>query len=145
MMSARTGFRVAAFIFVLFAIGHTAGFLTFRPPTADAAAVWRSMSEVRFGGNGADARRFSYGGFYLGFGLIISALTLLQAYVSWVSGELAAKGMKEGRDLGIALVILQIIGAVLSFRYFSIVPALFSVALALLLSWSCVRVRVQST
>lgn len=32
-------FRVSAVVLLLFAIGHTVGFLSFRPPTADGQGV----------------------------------------------------------------------------------------------------------
>jgi len=38
-MSATLLYRMAAVLFVLFAVGHTYGFLTLRPPSAEAARL----------------------------------------------------------------------------------------------------------
>lgn len=138
-MSSRTGFRIAALIFLLFAIGHTAGFLSFKPATPAGQEVWRAMNNVHFGASASDVPQFSYGGFYIGFGLSITALQLFQGYLSWMCGDMAAQGLRESRKIGTVLVMLQVIGAILSFKYFSIAPAVFSIALALLLSWSSFR------
>ena len=138
-MTARTGFRIAAVIFLLFAAGHTFGFLSFRPATAEAQAVWNGMQNVRFGATATDAPRFSYGGFYIGFGLTITAFLLFQGWLAWVCGGMAAKGLPESRTIGLALALLQVVGGALSLRFFSTGPAVFSVLLALLLGFSALR------
>ena len=58
--SARLTYRIAAAVFVLFAVGHTLGFLTFKPPTAEAAAVREAMDRAQFLG------AHSFGRFYVG-------------------------------------------------------------------------------
>jgi len=118
-------FRIAAGILLLFAIGHTAGFLAFQPATAEGRAVWESMLRVRFSdGHGS----FSYGDFYIGFGLFVSAFLLFTAWLNWILG-----GMPDGpqrRLLGWSLVALELVSAGLSMRYFSWAPAAFSIAAA---------------
>jgi len=47
-MGARLLYRIAAVVFALFALGHTYGFLTMRPESADGRAVYESMNTVRF-------------------------------------------------------------------------------------------------
>jgi hypothetical protein len=47
-MSATLLYRIAAFVFVLFAVGHTYGFLSLRPPSAEGRAVYDAMNTVRF-------------------------------------------------------------------------------------------------
>jgi len=47
-MTATLLYRIAAVLFLLFAIGHTVGFLTFKPPNPEAIAVRDSMENVRF-------------------------------------------------------------------------------------------------
>jgi hypothetical protein len=142
-MTSRTGFRIAAVIFLLFAAGHTFGALNFRPPTPEAQAVWNSMQNVRFGGTATDAPRFSYGDFYIGFGLTITAFLLFQGWLSWVCGEMASKGLPESRSIGIALALLQVVGGVVSFKFFSAGPAIFSVLLALLLGFCALRSQAR--
>ena len=66
-------FRIAAVLLFFFALGHTVGFLRFRPATADGRAVLDAMNSVHFRvGSGS----FSYGGFYVGFGLFVTSYLL---------------------------------------------------------------------
>src|ERR1700732_1915462 len=62
-MKATVLFRITAVLFVIFAAGHTFGFLTFKPPTEAAVAVHNSLNNVYFK---SDGKIFSYGGFYRG-------------------------------------------------------------------------------
>jgi hypothetical protein len=55
-----------AFVFALFALGHTYGFLSLRTAAAEACTVFNAMNTVHFEFGGWS---FSYGGFYRGFGL----------------------------------------------------------------------------
>ena len=45
-MSAKLLYRAAAIVLVLFAAGHTFGFLRFRPPSLAGQAVHAAMQEV---------------------------------------------------------------------------------------------------
>ena len=79
-MNSKTRFRIAAVVFVFFAVGHTAGFLSFTPPTAEGIAVRDAMSTVHFTVRGST---FSYGNFYREFGLSATVSMLLQAFLCW--------------------------------------------------------------
>jgi hypothetical protein len=83
-MRAALWFRATAIALLLMAAGHTYGFLGFRPPTAEGLAVWTSMNQVRFA---VGHSTYSYGGFYVGFGLFISAFYLFTAWLAWVVGR----------------------------------------------------------
>ncbi len=118
-------FRVAAGILLLFAIGHTLGFLAFQPATAEGRAVWESMQRVHFSdGHGS----FSYGDFYIGFGLFISAFLLFAGWLNWILGGMT--DVPQRRLLGWSLVALELVSAGLSMWYFSWAPATLSVAAA---------------
>jgi len=78
-------YRIASVLFVIFAAGHTFGFLSFKPPTAEGLAVRDAMNSVHFGAN------MSYGGVYIGFGLYISVYLLFSAYIAWHLGGLAGR------------------------------------------------------
>jgi hypothetical protein len=85
-MRAARWFRAAAVVMLLFAVGHTYGFLVFRPDSAEGRAVWDAMNRVRFSvGN----TTFSYGGFYIGFGLFISAFQVFCIWLAWTLGSMA--------------------------------------------------------
>lgn len=104
-MKAAILFRITAFVFVLFAAGHTFGFLNFKPPTQDGLAVRDSMDRVHFQVGG---KSFSYGGFYRGFGLTATAAMLFQAFLAWHLGSMASRGSADAKVFGWALFAWQI-------------------------------------
>jgi hypothetical protein len=123
-------------VFVLFAAGHTLGFLAFTPPTAEGRAVRDAMNTVHFTASGST---FSYGDFYRGFGLSISASMLFEAFLAWQLGTLVRIAPGVASSIGWALSGLQLATFVLSCLYFSIAPAIFSLALAAMLGWAAWR------
>ena len=116
-------FRVTAALFLLFAVGHTFGFLTFRPPSEEGRNVWTAMNNVHIS---VGSSTYSYGNFYLGFGLTITVIQLFEAWLSWVLGSMARRGIAEARTIALGLIAVQIFGLGLSLRYFSAEPALLS-------------------
>jgi hypothetical protein len=122
-MSATLLYRIAAVVFVLFAIGHTYGFLSMRPATADGRAVYDAMQTVKFDVGG---RSFTYGGFYRGFGLSCTVSILLSAFLCWHLGELARSAPAAIGSLGWVFFAAQVVGVVLSFRYFGVPPMILS-------------------
>jgi hypothetical protein len=121
MKSATVWFRISAVILLLFAVGHTLGFLTFKPPTEQGMAVREAMTNVHFQVGG---KIFSYGGFYRGFGLSATISMLFEGFLCWFLGGLARRHPREIAPIGWALVVQQIAGMVLSLLYFG-VPAIF--------------------
>jgi len=136
-MKARRWFRVSAVILLLFAIGHTSGFLTFRPPSAAGQAVFAAMNNVRFSAGGTTV---SYGDFYRGFGLSISASQLFFAWLAWLLGSMAYRDPESARRIAWAMVGLQLVGLVLSLRYFSVPPAMLSIVSAVSLSMGALSI-----
>lgn len=126
-MNAKRLYRIAAGAFILFAAGHTFGFLRFRPPTAEGAAVREAMMKVHFQVGHAT---FSYGDFYVGFGLYVTAYLLFSACVAWHLGTMASDAPRSAGSLGWAFFCLQIASVVLSATYFSIAPTVLSVLVA---------------
>jgi hypothetical protein len=129
-MTATRLYRVAAIVFVLFAVGHTYGFLSLRAPSPEGRAVYDSMNAVRFELHG---RSYSYGDFYRGFGLSCTVSTLLSAFLSWHLGQLARSTPTAAGFMGWAFFILQLPGVVLSFLYFGPPPMVLSALVALIL------------
>ena len=122
-MRATVWFRIAAVLMLLFAAGHTFGFLSFRPPTADGLAVWEAMQRVHFSvGHSA----FSYAGFYVGFGLFISAFGLFGAWLAWVLGSMARRGVMEARTIAWGMFGLECVCLGLAVKYFAALPAVLS-------------------
>jgi hypothetical protein len=131
-------FRVTAVLFLLFAAGHTFGFLNFRAPTEEGRNVWTAMNNVHFS---VGSSTFSYGNFYLGFGLTITVFQLFEAWLSWVLGSMARRGIAEARTIALGLIALQIFGFGLSLRYFSVEPALLSGLTAITLAIAAMSMR----
>jgi hypothetical protein len=129
-MTATLLYGIAAVVFVLFAVGHTYGFLSLRPPSAEGRAVFDSMSAVRFEVRG---RSYSYGEFYRGFGLSCTVAMVLSAFLSWHLGQLARSAPGAVGFMGWAFFLLQLPGVALSFLYFGPPPMVLSAVVALLL------------
>ncbi len=117
-------FRIASILLLIFATGHTFGFLSFKPPTPEGQAVWSSMNTVQLPmGNSS----FTYGKFYIGFGLFVSALFILEAFLAWYCGQLVSGHSATAIVLGWCLFILQIVCLALSWRYFGTIQMMMSV------------------
>jgi hypothetical protein len=89
-------YRIAAAIFALFAAGHTIGFLISKSPRPRGLAVRASVNAVRF----QIARdSYSYGDFYLGFGLFVTAFQLFSAFLAWLLSSWARNSPPAIRSL----------------------------------------------
>ncbi len=128
-MSAALLYRIAAFVFVLFALGHTYGFLSLHPPSAEGRAVFDAMNTVHFEIRG---NSFSYGAFYRGFGLSCTISMLLSAFLAWHLGNLARAAPASVGLMGWAFFVAQLGGVVLSYMYFGLPPMVFSATVAAL-------------
>jgi hypothetical protein len=132
-MTATLLYRIAAVLFVIFAAGHTVGFLRFRPTSPEGRAVWDSMHTVRVQlGRGS----FTYGGFYVGFGLYNTVFLLFSAVLAWHLSNVAATTPQAIGLLGWAFCATQVAGAVLCWRYFAPPPVILSVVIAVCLGWA---------
>jgi hypothetical protein len=129
-MKATILFRIIAVLFLIFAAGHTFGFLTFKPPTQEGLAVRDAMNNVHFEEQG---KIFSYGGFYRGFGLSATASMLFEAFLAWYLGSMARRGSREVAAIGWAFFLQQVAGLVLSWLYFGIPPMVLSALVAILI------------
>jgi hypothetical protein len=91
------------------------------------------MNNVSFEVRGT---RFSYGGFYTGFGLTISVYLLFMAFLAWHLGSVAGTSPQAIGMLGSVFCFVQVVSLILSWKYFSAVPAMFSAAVAVCLGWA---------
>lgn len=129
-MKAVTLYRIASVLLVLFAAGHTFGFLKFKPSSAEGLAVRDAMNNVHFQVGGST---FSYGGFYTGFGLYITLYLLFSAFLAWHLGTIASNSPQAIGALGWVFCAVQVVSLILSWKYFSAAPAVFSAAVAICL------------
>lgn len=128
-MKATLFYRIAAVLFILFAFGHTFGFLSFRPSSPDGQAVLESMNRVHFVESG---HAFSYGDWYRGFGLSVSVSMLFWAFLSWHLGKLARTAPQAIGVLGWVFFAVQVAGVVMAFLYFGLPPMVLSALVTLL-------------
>jgi hypothetical protein len=137
-MSPRLSLRLTALVFLLFAAGHTVGFLTFRAPTAEGQAVFNAMNSVHFA---ADGTTYSYGNFYRGFGLFITVFQLFTAWLAWMLASWAASAPQQVRTIAWGLCVVQLISLGLSVAYFAAGPAVLSAIAVVLLIVAAVRLK----
>ena len=81
-------------------------------------------------------RTCSYGNFYRGFGLFVTACLLFSAFLAWYLG-----GIVAGNAVGIAALAWAFLGVQLaclglSVLYFFLVPVLLSASITLCLAWA---------
>ena len=75
----------------------------------------------------------SYWDFFVGFGLFVTVFLLLAAVVAWQLGRLDAETLARVRGIGWSLALGFVVLTFLSFRYFFILPLIFSIVIAVCL------------
>lgn len=133
--------RSAAIVTGLFALGHTSGYPWTPGTTPAAQAVATDMQRVSFEAEGALC---SYWNFYLGFGLIISFALAALALVLWWLAPLARKNARDAAPLVAVALGFMAANSWLSYRYFFLLPALFSVVACVLLAAVLLLARSES-
>jgi hypothetical protein len=135
---AKLFYRIAAILFLLFAAGHTVGFLTFRPTTADALAVLDGMKGVRFDFGGTSD---TWNGFYTGFGLFASAYLLFSVFLAWRLSYATGAEAAITRTIAWILFAVQIANVAVCLRYFGSVQAVFAAACAVAVGLAAMQTR----
>jgi hypothetical protein len=97
-----------------------------------------AMNSVKFDIRGASG---SYGNFYVGFGLTVTAYLVFCAYLAWHLGTVVAVRPSGIRILAWAFAAVQLACLALIVVYFFLLPALFSVAIVICLLWAAWLVR----
>ncbi len=132
-MNATLLYRIASILLILFAAGHTTGFLTFKPPTAEGIAVRDAMQNVQFKVGSATTPTI---GFYQGFGLFCTAYLLFAAFLAWQLGAMARSNPQAIVSLAWVFFGLQVVGIVLSKMYFIPPPVIFSTLISICTGWA---------
>ena len=128
-MKASLFYRIAAVLILLFDIGHTVGFLQHNPEWKVDSLIG-SMKSIHFDVQGFNR---SYWDFFVGFGLFVTVFLLLAAAVAWQLGRLDAETVTRVRGIGWSLALCFVVLTFLSFRYFFILPLIFSILIAVCL------------
>jgi hypothetical protein len=129
-MKASWLYRIASVLLLLFAVGHTVGFLQIDPKWGVDSLV-QSMKSVRFNANGSDR---TYWDFYVGFGLFVTVLLVFASLVAWQFGGLPAATLAAMRISAWGFVVCFAAVAYLSWRYFFLIPVIFSIVICLCLA-----------
>ena len=116
--------RTASGLTLLFAVGHAMGAMDSWSPAGE-TDVLRAMRAFQFDVMGATR---TYWHFYIGFGLYITVLLLLQAVLLWQLASLVRVDPSRVRPLLGALSMAGVVGTVVIWTFIFAVPALFSLA-----------------
>src|SRR5215467_3507488 len=122
-MKASIVYRLAAVLILLFDLGHTAGFPWSDPKWGVDLAAMRSTHFYIMG--------FSrtYWDFYVGFGLFVTVFLLLAVVLAWQLGGLPPEAFSRMRGVAWTFPLCFSAIAVLSWRYFFILPIVFSIVI----------------
>jgi hypothetical protein len=129
-MKASLLYRISSILLVLFAIGHTLGFRQIDPKWGVDSLV-QSMKSIHFDANGVDR---TYWDFFVGFGLFVTVLMLFASIIAWQFGSLPSETLAAMRVSAWGFVVCFAVVAYLSWRYFFMVPVVFSIAIFLCLA-----------
>jgi hypothetical protein len=124
-MKASLFYRIASILLLLFAIGHTLGFRQIDPKWGIDSMV-QSMRSTHFNANGFER---TYWDFFVGFGLFVTVLMLLASVIAWQLAGLSAGTLAAMRITAWSFVVCFALVVYLSWRYFFLVPVIFSVAI----------------
>ena len=121
--------RIASVVSLVFTAGHTLGGLQKWSPMGE-NEVLRAMTSVRFDTMGANR---SYLDFFMGFGWSISVFMLLQTVLLWQLASLARANPTLVRPMVAVFALATLASGVIAWRLIFPIPALFSVALVIVL------------
>lgn len=138
--SARIPLRISAGVFLLFALGHTYGFLQFQPLSQQGRAVLEQMKHVSFEFDGP-AR--TWWALYEGFGFSVSISLALSMILSWRL-SLGTTDPSLARTLAWLLCAAQIGNAAICLAFFGPIQMVFSVGSAAALGWAAVSLRGEA-
>src|SRR5215472_4064716 len=128
-MKASLLYRIASGLLILFAVGHTLGFRRVDPRWG-VDSVIAALRSTRFDVQGLNR---TYWDFYTGFGLFVTVLLLFAAIVTWQLGGLPKESVSVMPGITWGLAACFVIVTFLSWRYFFIVPVVFSAVITICL------------
>jgi hypothetical protein len=122
-------YRLSAVLMLLFDVGHTVGFRESDPKWGVDTLIG-SMRSIHF-----DYQGFSrtYWDFFVGLGLLVTVFLLFAAVLAWQLGGLPAETLPLMRGTSWALALCFLAVTILSWRYFFIVPLIFSIVITVCL------------
>ena len=121
-MKASTLYRIAAVLIVLFAVGHTIGFLQ-HGPEWKVEALLASMKSIHFNIQGFNR---SYWDFFVGFGFLVTVFLLFAAVLAWQLGSVARETLAQLRTVAWGFAMTFVAITILSWKYFFASPLVLS-------------------
>jgi hypothetical protein len=141
-MNATLLYRVAAVLFVIFAISHTFGVLGSKQPSPEVGAVRSAMDSVHWRFMGSE---ITYGRIYVGFGLLLTAALLFSAFLAWHLSGMAQTNPQAIALLAWVFFAYSIANLILSWIYFFAGPIAASAVISACLGWAAWRVTAPRT
>ncbi len=138
-MNSSLFYRIAAVLILLFAIGHTVGFLQ-SDPSWGVDALLSSMKSIHFNLQGFNR---SYWDFFVGFGFFVTVFLLFAAVLAWQLGGLPIETRAQMRGIAWTFALCFAAITVLSWRYFFAIPLAFSFLITvclILAAWRSAKV-----
>lgn len=127
-MTRKITYRCVAFLFVFFAFGHTTGVLGTKELPKAASDMRTAMFATHFNFMGADS---TYGGFFEGYGLVVTLFLLFCSFVAWTLGGMHQENARAARPIAWGLLVSILCNAILAERYFFAGPVALSVLIAI--------------
>jgi hypothetical protein len=121
--------KIAAVLLLLFSIGHTHGFRQ-TDPRWKVNRLVADMQNIHFNAQGFDR---TYWDFYVGFGLFVSVFLLFAAILAWQLGGMKAETLAMIPAVKWSLALCFIGITILSWKYFFVVPVIFSAVITVCL------------
>jgi len=129
-MQASMFYRVASFLLLLFAVGHTLGFRE-SDPKWGVDALLGSMRSIHFDVQGFNR---TYWDLFVAAGFSVGVFYLFAAILAWQLGGLPAATLALMRGTAWAFALCFAVITVLSWRYLFILPIAFSIVITLCLA-----------
>jgi len=126
-MKASMFYRIAAVLLLLFAVGHTLGFRQ-SDPKWGVDALLGSMRSIHFDVQGFNR---TYWDLFVAAGFSVGVFYLFAAILAWQLGGLPAATLALMRGTAWAFALCFAAITVLSWKYFFIIPIVFSIVTTL--------------
>ena len=122
-------YRIASVLLILFALGHTLGFRRVDPRWG-VDSIIAALRSTYFDVQGLNR---TYWDFYVGFGLFVTILLVFVAVLSWQLGGFSKESLSLMPLVTWGLAACFILVTFLSWKYFFVVPAIFSAVVTICL------------
>jgi hypothetical protein len=129
-------YRLAAYVLVFYALGHTLGAVVATPQFgAESDSVVSMMKSVRVLAQGSEATWY---GFYRGFGWFVTVFFVFSIVLAWFVGGKSGEFRAQLAPVTWSLFVSYVAGAVIAWIYFFMMPILFAIAVAALFGIGCI-------